>query len=74
LLEDAARTDLEPTSPLRKEVSDWRRRTREERRARKDEVSPAPDGAGHAFELHDFQEEFARFALLMRKALPPGQP
>jgi phospholipase C len=74
LLEKEPRTDLEPLALLRKEMSDWRREAREERRAQKDEASPAPDGAGHAFELHEFQEEFARFALLMRKALPPGQP
>jgi phospholipase C len=74
LLADAARTDLEPTGPLRKTMSDWRRKAREERRALKGGKSPAPDGAGHAFELHDFQEEFARLALLMREALPPGQP
>jgi phospholipase C len=74
LLEQEPRTALEPLAPLRKEMSDWRREAREERRAQKEKASPAPDGAGHAFELHDFQEEFARFALLMRKALPPGQP
>jgi phospholipase C len=74
LLEKEPRSDLEPIASLRKEMSEWRRAAREERRAQKDTTSPAPDGAGHAFELHDFQEEFARFALLMRKALPPGQP
>lgn len=74
LLEDGARADLEPTAHLRKEMSEWRRKSREERRALKDGKSPAPDGAGHAFDLHDFQEEFARLALLMRHALPPGQP
>jgi phospholipase C len=74
LLEDAVRTDLEPTTPLRKEISEWRRKAREDRRALKDGKSLAPDGAGHPFELHDFQEEFAHLALLMRQALPPGQP
>jgi phospholipase C len=74
LLGDAVRTELDPTGPLRKEMSEWRRKAREERRALKDGKSPAPDGAGHAFELHDFQEEFAHLALLMRQALPPGQP
>ncbi|HEY5332658.1 MAG TPA: alkaline phosphatase family protein [Solirubrobacterales bacterium] len=74
LLEKEPRTDLLPVAPLREEMSEWRRAAREERRALKGEPSSAPDGAGHAFELHDFQEEFARFALLMRKALPPGQP
>jgi phospholipase C len=74
LLEDVVRTDLDPTGPLRKEMSEWRRQAREERRALKDGKSPAPDGAGHTFDLHDFQEEFAHLALLMRHALPPGQP
>lgn len=37
--------------------------------------STAPDGAGHSFWLHDFQEDFVRFALAMRHAgLKPGQP
>jgi phospholipase C len=74
LLEDAPRTDLEATAPLRAAITDWRREARERRRARKGEASAAPDGAGHPFELHDFQEEFARLALLLRRALPPGQP
>ena len=37
--------------------------------------SPAGDGAGHEMELHDFQSEFLRFAMLMRHAgLLPGTP
>jgi hypothetical protein len=48
---------------------------RKERRSQKDAPSLAVDGAGHSFELHDFQDEFAKFALAMRDAgLPPGQP
>lgn len=53
----------------------WRVAARDERRASADGASKALDGAGHAFELHDFQHEFAQFALAMRDAgLPPGQP
>jgi hypothetical protein len=38
-------------------------------------ASPAPDGAGRPFVLHDFQDDFLRFALSMRHAgLPSGQP
>jgi hypothetical protein len=37
--------------------------------------SPAPDGAGNQLALHEFQEEFARFALAMHQAgLPFGEP
>jgi phospholipase C len=74
LLEDAPRTDLPPHGPLREEMSKWRHEAREERRSMKDAASAAPDGAGHEFELHDFQKEFAKFAVVMREALPPSQP
>jgi hypothetical protein len=37
--------------------------------------SPVSDGAGRPFALHQFQEDFVRFALAMRAiGLPPGQP
>ena len=54
---------------------DWWRREAREERLPSNGRSPLPDGAGHPFELHEFQEEFARFAVAMRdKGLPPGQP
>jgi phospholipase C len=74
LLEDKARTDIEPHLEINKTMADWRRQAREERRARKSEPSVASDGAGRPMDLHDFQEEFAKFALVMREALPPSQP
>jgi phospholipase C len=75
LLEAQPRTDLGDTAALHEEMSQWRVKARAERRASVNGVSPAADGAGHDFELHDFQHEFAKFALAMRDAgLPPGQP
>jgi phospholipase C len=75
LLEAEPRHDIEDRGPLHEEMVDWRVRARKARRGADAAVSPAPDGAGHSLELHDFQEEFAKFALAMRDAgLPPGQP
>jgi phospholipase C len=76
LLADQPRTDLpEPTS-VRKLIDEWHLEAQAERRgATGGGPSDALDGAGRAFSLHDFQEEFARFALLMRRhVLPPGEP
>jgi phospholipase C len=74
LLEDAPRNDIGSHEGVHKTMAEWRHQAREERRARQAEVSAAIDGAGHPYDLHEFQEEFVRFALLMRHALPPGQP
>jgi phospholipase C len=61
---------------LHKVMRAWREQARDERRASPhDGSSEAADGAGHDFELHDFQEEFVKFALAVRReGLPPGQP
>jgi hypothetical protein len=75
LLEDEPRTDIDARDDLHAEMAEWRVQARRERRGIDGTVSPAADGAGHGFELHDFQDEFAKFALAMRDAgLPPGQP
>jgi phospholipase C len=74
LLEDAPRADIEAHDEVHKTMAEWRRQARDERRARQAEPSTAVDGAGRAMDLHDFQEEFAKFALVMREALPPSQP
>lgn len=75
LLGPEPRTDIESRDELHEKMTEWRATAREERRGAGQTVSPAPDGAGHSFELHDFQEEFAKFTLAMRDAgLPPGQP
>jgi phospholipase C len=74
LLEDAPRTGIEGRGQLRHEMTEWRAGAHAARRA-ENGPSAAPDGAGHHLELHDFQHEFAQFALAMRDAgLPPGQP
>ena len=81
VLEDKPRTDIPPPDDARKAIEDWRTAAREQRRADPQAApqtaapSPAPDGAGQPLRLHDFQEEFLKFALAMRHAgLPPGQP
>jgi phospholipase C len=75
LLEAEPRGGLEGRDALHAEMAKWRVNAREERRAGDKTRSAAPDGAGHEFELHDFQHEFAKFTLAMRDAgLPPGQP
>jgi phospholipase C len=75
LLAENPRTDIEDRGSLHGEMTAWRQNARTERRARPKAPSAAADGAGHEFELHDFQHEFAKFALAMRDAgLPPGQP
>lgn len=75
LLEAEPRTDMQPRDQLHADMSAWRTQARQERRASHDGASVAADGSGHDFELHDFQEKFAKFALAMRDAgLPAGQP
>jgi phospholipase C len=75
LLEAEPRPDLEDREGLREEMAEWRVQARAERRAASGAPSPAPDGAGHEFELHDYQDEFVKFVLAMRdKGLPPNQP
>jgi phospholipase C len=75
VLEDEPRRDVPSHDQVRAAIDAWRARARAERRAAIDQApSPAPDGAGRPLVLHDFQEEFGRFALGMRQLLPPGQP
>jgi len=67
--------NLPDRGELHGEMAEWRQNARAARRAGDGAPSPAADGAGHEFELHDFQDEFAKFALAMRDAgLPSGQP
>jgi phospholipase C len=82
LLQARPRTDIPAPDAAVTAIDDWRTAAREARRANpaaspraKTAPSPAPDGAGQALVLHDFQEEFLKFAVTMRQAgLPPGQP
>jgi hypothetical protein len=74
LLQAEPRTDLPAVEPLREEIDAWRTASRRSRRP-DNGLSSDPEGAGHEVVLHDFQEEFLKFALAMRdKGLPPGQP
>jgi phospholipase C len=75
LLEAEPRSDIEERQALREEMAAWRVEARDDRRGGAKMPSPAADGAGHDFELHDFQDEFVRFALAMREqGLAAGQP
>jgi len=74
LIAPAPRSDLPETTALREEIERWRSEARRVRRA-VDGRAPHGEGAGNRVVLHDFQEEFLKFALAMRDAgLPPGQP
>jgi hypothetical protein len=76
VLADAPRTDVPDAQAVRDAIDAWRADARELRRGAPDGApSDAPDGAGQPFRLHEFQEEFAQFALVMREhGLPNGQP
>jgi phospholipase C len=75
-LADAPRTDIPDHRDAREQIAAWREHARASRRGTAAHgPSPAPDGAGHPPVLHEFQEEFVRFARLMRHAgLPHGEP
>jgi phospholipase C len=75
LLEDAPRQDTAPADDAHAAIDAWRTEARARHQAAPDgATSPAPDGAGRPLVLHDFQQEFAHFALAMRHLLPPDQP
>jgi phospholipase C len=75
LLESEPRKEIGAPDDARSAIEKWRTMARERRQAKPNGTrSPAPDGAGQPLVLHDFQEQFARFALPMRRILPPGQP
>jgi phospholipase C len=73
---DAPRSDIPDHDDARAQIADWRAHARAARRGTQEQGhSTAVDGAGRELALHDFQEEFARFALAMRHAgLPFGEP
>jgi phospholipase C len=75
VLLDAPRADIPAPDEAREAIDSWSIGARASRRASKMGYSPAPDGAGRALALHEFQEDFVRFARAMRVlGLPPGQP
>jgi phospholipase C len=74
-LADEPRNETPDPSEARKKINDWHMEAREERRASPGGASKAPDGAGQQLSLHEFQKDFAKFALTMREeGLPAGQP
>jgi phospholipase C len=75
VLRDSPRDDIPSHHEVRTAITRWRANATALRRGNPDQApSPAPDGAGQALVLQDFQNEFARFALPMREILPPDQP
>jgi phospholipase C len=76
VLLDEPRKDIPEPDGAREAIDVWSAEARASRRGAKDAgYSPAPDGAARPFALHEFQEDFVRFALAMRAiGLPPGQP
>jgi phospholipase C len=75
VLDASPRTDIAPHDDASTRIAAWRGQARTQRQAAPESgPSPAPDGAGRPLVLHDFQEEFAHFALAMRHVLPPDQP
>ncbi len=75
VLLDHPRTDIPDHGFLHDKIDAWRNEARSDHRARAGRPSPASEGAGQPLVLHDFQDEFAQFALAMRDlGLPPGQP
>jgi phospholipase C len=76
VLLDDPRSDIPEPEEAREEIDSWSIEARASRRGSQDVgYSPAPDGAGRPFALHEFQEDFVKFALAMRAmGLPPGQP
>ncbi len=75
VLEAAPRTDIPDPSPVRERMDGWRQASRQGHRARDGQPSALAEGVGRELELHDFQEEFLKFAMAMREqGLPPAQP
>lgn len=74
-LEETPRSDIDSHAHLHAVLDQWREEKRIKREALPDQPSAAPDGAGRPLVLHEFQEEFIRFALTVRgQGLPSGQP
>lgn len=75
VLEDRPRRDIPPPAEAHAALAQWRVAARAAREsATGGGPSSAPDGAGQPLVLHEFQHEFAKFALAMREVLPPNQP
>jgi phospholipase C len=76
VLLDDPRSDIPEPEKAREALDAWSAEARASRRGSRDVgYASAPDGAGRPFALHEFQEDFVKFALAMRAmGLPPGQP
>jgi phospholipase C len=76
LLQDEARSDTPDPKVARERIDEWHLQARAARRGSPQHgQSSAVDGAGRNLVLHEFQQDFLRFALEMRhKGLPAGEP
>ena len=76
LLGDAPRAGIPEPDDAHARIAAWREEARARRRGTPGAgPSVALDGAGRPFSLHDFQEDFVKFALAMHHAgLPSGEP
>ncbi len=74
-LTDTPRRDIPDHPAVREQIADWRAHARARRRGTDQGPSISPDGAGQPIGLHEFQEDFAKFTVAMRRAgLPAGEP
>jgi phospholipase C len=74
-LGDTPRTDIPDHEGARTQIAEWRAHARAARRGTDQGPARAPDGAGQPIGLHEFQEEFAKFTVAIRRAgLPAGEP
>jgi phospholipase C len=76
LLDGQARAEIPDHHEVRTKIDQWREHARASRRGTTAQgQSVAPDGAGRELTLHEFQEEFVKFALAMRATgLRHGEP
>lgn len=76
VLLDEPRSDIPEAEEARDAIDALSIEARASRRtSRRVGYSAAPDGAGRPFALHEFQEDFGRFARAMGAiGLPPGEP
>ncbi len=74
-LSPTPRTDIADHDKARTQIAEWRADARASRRGSEQGPSVSPDGAGQPLGLHEFQEEFAKFTVAIRRAgLPAGEP
>jgi phospholipase C len=75
VLGDAPRNDIPDHGDLHTKLDAWRLESRQAHAGQAAGLAIASDGAGHPLAMHEFQRNFAAFALTMRAlGLPAGRP